>query len=139
MAGYKNIVVAIDLSDVSLRTVEKAVALSQAWGARLSLCHVIEPMYYHGYPYVAEFETALIDHAQKEMKALGERFNIPEKNLKIGSGSVKAELIEIAKEMQADLIIVARHGHSGLARLLGSSASAIVHGSTCDVLVIHEE
>ncbi len=81
MAGYKNIVVAIDLSDVSLRTVEKAVALSQLWNAQLSLCHVIEPMYYHGYPYVAEFETALIDHAQKEMKALGERFNIPEKKV----------------------------------------------------------
>ncbi len=139
MSGYKNVLVAVDLSEASAQTVGKAVQLAASWGATLHLCHVIEPMYYHGYPYVAEFETALIENAEAELKKMGRRFNIPDACLKIGSGSVKAELIEISKELNIDLIMVGRHGHGGLARLLGSSASAIVHGASCDVLVMHTE
>jgi nucleotide-binding universal stress UspA family protein len=48
-------------------------------------------------------------------------------------------LCQVAKDWQADLIVVGRRGRSGLAEaLLGSVSNYVVHHAPCSVLVIQE-
>jgi universal stress protein A len=63
----------------------------------------------------------------------------PEKIIKIEFGSVKNEVLRVAEEIGADLIVIGSHGRHGLSRLLGSSTSGIVQGAECDVLTIRVE
>ena len=51
-------------------------------------------------------------------------------------GSPKAEIIRIAEDMGADLIVVGSHGRHGIALLLGSTAASVVHHAKCDVLAV---
>ncbi len=46
------------------------------------------------------------------------------------------EIVRLAEQEQIDLIIVGSHGRHGLALLLGSTASNVLHHAKCDVLAI---
>jgi universal stress protein A len=49
------------------------------------------------------------------------------------------EIITVAKEHKADLIIIATHGRSGLKHaFLGSTAERVVRHAPCPVLVVRE-
>ena len=45
-------------------------------------------------------------------------------------------IVQTAVDRQADLIVVGSHGRHGLALLLGSTASSVVHHAKCDVLAV---
>ena len=45
-------------------------------------------------------------------------------------------LVEVAKRVHADLIVVGSHGYGGLDRLLGTTAAKVVDHSPCSVLVV---
>jgi universal stress protein A len=52
------------------------------------------------------------------------------------TGNPSDETHNLAKEIQADLIVIGTHGQSGLKLLLGSTANAVLHGVKCDVLAV---
>ncbi|MCX6926594.1 MAG: universal stress protein [Verrucomicrobia bacterium] len=48
-------------------------------------------------------------------------------------------IVDTAKELGIDLIIISTHGHNGLERvLLGSTAEKVVRHAGCPVLVVRE-
>jgi nucleotide-binding universal stress UspA family protein len=52
-------------------------------------------------------------------------------------GDVAAQVLEVAADSSADLIVMTTHGRTGLGRLLfGSVAERILHGATVPVLVL---
>ena len=51
-------------------------------------------------------------------------------------GPTKSQIQEIAESIGIDLIICGSHGRHGLSLLLGSTANAVLHHATCDVLAI---
>jgi nucleotide-binding universal stress UspA family protein len=51
-------------------------------------------------------------------------------------GDPAKEILRVAKEIDADLIVVGDKGMHGVRRVLGSVASDVGHGATCDVLVV---
>jgi universal stress protein A len=51
-------------------------------------------------------------------------------------GNPADEIHNMANEIQADLIVIGKHGQSGLKLLLGSTANAVLHGVNCDVLAV---
>ena len=136
MGMYKHIIVATDLSEESKATAEKAVAFSKQFGSKLTVVHVIEPLPAYGYPGITALESPVIDDAKSAMAELGEALHIPEDSQRIEFGSVKMQILDIVKELGADLIIVGSHGRHGISRILGSTASAVVHGADCDVFVV---
>ena len=75
--------------------------------------------------------------AEKELAALGNKLNLDKKHCRIEFGSVKNEVLRLAKELKVDLIVTGSHGKHGLSLLLGSTANAILHGAECDVLIVH--
>lgn len=134
--GYKHIILATDLSGESKIVAQKALELAKKFGAKLSMVHTIEPIPAYGYPEVTELRSPFIDKVKNEMQTFAQDLNLAEEDLHIEFGSVKATVINKTKELGADLIIVGSHGRHGLSRLLGSSASGIVHSADCDVFVI---
>ena len=57
----------------------------------------------------------------------------------VAQGSIKAEVIAAAQQLNCDLIVVGCHGHHGSGLLFGGNASAILHKAPCDVMAIYME
>ena len=138
--GYQHILLAIDLTDESQQVSDKAVALAQQGSAKLSLIHVIEPLSFaYGGDVPMDLSTIqeqLDEHAQQRLETFSSQLGIPIEQLHVVSGHTESEIHRIAKEIEADLIVVGSHGRHGLSLLLGSTANGVLHGAKCDVLAV---
>jgi universal stress protein A len=135
---YKHILLTTDFSEGSEAVYEKAISLAKQMKARLSFLHVVEPLPGYGYGFVgsAEMELQLIEEAKKALALLGKKYHIPSKDQYVEVGPTKVEIHRLAEKYGVDLIVVGSHGRHGLSYLLGSTANAVIHGASCDVLTI---
>lgn len=139
---YKNILVAIDGSDASKKAFERAVTIAKQNDAKLTITHVIDsrafstPQAYDKVlierekEYVKEFMVEYLQEAKKAgLKNL-------DSVLEYGSPRVKISK-DIAKRVEADLIICGATGLNAVERfLIGSVSESIVRYSPCDTLVV---
>jgi len=141
MSGYKEVLVAVDLSD-DLTGALKAAVEKVATGANLSLVHVLEPAYYY---YGMEpalgtlppsFEEDLLKRAKQQLDDAGSRFGVPSERQYLERGHAPTQILRLAQDKGVDLIIVGSHGRHGWRLLLGSTANAVLHGARCDVLAV---
>jgi len=141
MSGYKEVLVAVDLSDDLTGTLKAAVE-KVATGANLSLVHVLEPAYYY---YGMEpalgtlppsFEEDLLKRAKQQLDDAGSRFGVPSARQYLERGHAPTQILRLAQDKGVDLIIVGSHGRHGWRLLLGSTANAVLHGAHCDVLAV---
>ena len=140
MSGYKEVLVAVDLSDDLTGTLKAAVE-KVATGANLSLVHVLEPAYYYGMePALGtlppSFEEDLLKRAKQQLDDAGSRFGVPSARQYLERGHAPTQILRLAQDKGADLIIVGSHGRHGWRLLLGSTANAVLHGARCDVLAV---
>ncbi len=139
---YKHILFATDLSPESQEVAAKAEKIAAACQARLSIIHVIEPLPMYAYSYIdtVGMEKQQIDECKSIMADIAHKLNIAKDDQHLKIGPAKAEVIDTADEIKADLIVVGHHPRHGFVSLLGSTANAITHAAHCDVLVIrHKE
>jgi universal stress protein A len=136
MGMYEHILFATDLTELSHKMAVTVADLVRLHNAKISIVHVIEPIPAYGYPGMTDLDTPVSEHAIQALQELAGRMNIPAANVHIEYGSVKGRILAAANDLNVDLIIVGSHGRHGLGRLMGSCASAIVHGALCDVLVL---
>lgn len=137
--AYRNLLVAIDLSDGCSTVVERALSLAQSAGT-VWLMHVVPPM---PIAYATEMmiEQPLIPEeqlnlAREQLVRAARAAGIPAANCRVEFGDAKHEIHRAAAELEADIIVVGSHGRHGLALLLGSTASEVLHGAPCDVLAV---
>lgn len=137
---YNRIVLAVDLTDESILVANKALALCQSTGAELTIIHVIESL---NYAYggdvpidVTDIQQQLKNTASERMAILAAQLDLANTDTCITQGGIESEIHRIAKEKQADLIVVGSHCKHGLALLLGSTASGVLHDAPCDVLAV---
>lgn len=139
---YKHILLATDLSPSSVQITNKAKELVKIFNAKLSVVHVIEfvPNVYGGGEMPLPYEATLMDtfekNARSQLKKLAQELEINETDCYLEINSLKHTVVEIAKKVNADLIIVGSHGKHGVQLLLGSGATAILHSAKCDVLAV---
>jgi len=140
MKPYQHLLVAVDFTESIATVIERAQQIAGTDQAKLSLVHVIEPA-----PVDFLDQTMLIDinlddllkkSADKQMQTLAEKYAIDMADCHLGIGSVKNEIFNRIKELQVDLLVVGSHGRHGLGLLLGSTANAVLHGASCDVLAV---
>ncbi|MEL0638406.1 MULTISPECIES: universal stress protein [Marinomonas] len=137
---YKKILLAVDLTDESIKVANKAASLCLPLGAELVIVHVIESL---NYAYggdvpidITDIQQQLHDAAKERMSILEEQLDVPVKEACVVQGGIESEIHRIAEERQVDLIVVGSHGRHGLALLLGSTANGVLHGAPCDVLAV---
>lgn len=138
MALYKNLLVALDLTEESKEILDKAVAVAD--GGIINLVHVIEPL---AYAYggdipmdLSEVQGQLQQQATEQLAKLGKNAGISADNQFVVIGQPTSEIHRLAEEKNTDLIVVGSHGRQGLALLLGSTANGVLHGVKRDVLAV---
>lgn len=137
---YQRILLAVDLTDESIKVANKAAALCSSLGAELVIVHVIESL---NYAYggdvpidITDIQKQLQDTAKERMATLKDQLTVPVQETCVTQGGIESEIHRIAEEKQVDLIVVGSHGRHGLALLLGSTANGVLHGAPCDVLAV---
>lgn len=138
MSNYQHILLATDLHDDCKKVIQKAFSIAEQHDATLNLIHVVEPLpaYAMGYFGSVNIEKELVDEAEKNLAKISKDLPMSPEQQRIEIGSVKVSILKVAKELNIDLIVVGSHGRHGLEKLLGSTASGVLHGAECDVLVV---
>jgi len=142
MTDYQHILLAVDFGSNIEQVLARTTDLVERYQAHLTLLHVVEnmPISDAGYGPIIPFEFDLTEQltaaARQRMEQLGQTPGLENAQTRIESGSPKVEIIRVAEEIGADLIIVGSHGRHGLALLLGSTASGVIHHAKCDVLAV---
>lgn len=139
---YKNILLTVDLGDESSwkRALPEAVDLIRAASGKLSVVTVVPDF---GMSIVGQFFPKNYEKevAQKVMESLREfvKVNIPD-DVKarhiVAEGNVYENILNTAKEISADLIIVSSGRDDLKDFLLGPNAARIVRHANCAVLVV---
>ena len=141
MAIYSHILLATDFSRDSGNVMAKGVALARLHNARLSLLHVVE---YSGAMYSGELpladnldiEERMVLEAEQKLQAFITQNQLENTRHFVEVGIPKHEIVRVAREQQADLIVLGSHGRHGLQLLLGSTANGTLHLAACDVLAV---
>ncbi|NDC37297.1 MAG: universal stress protein [Proteobacteria bacterium] len=144
----KNILVTTDLSPESKVAIPIASEIAKKFGAQLVLALVGQELMAIQASYGVELPLYLDPAVQKEiderLKQDLQRFSdevfgqAPVKTIfKSGEISPADGILAIAKDIDADLIVIASHGRSGVRRvLLGSVAERVLRHAPCPVLVV---
>lgn len=156
---YQKILVAVDYQDPTPEVLATALLLAKTYGSELRIVYSLpRPLtpytetfiygnligYGAGYsPDMVALEQQISEEMQAELQAwLGDlvdrakRHHITAKaDYFVGDPGQK--ICQIAKEEGTDLIVIGRHGRSGLSELLlGSVSNYVVHHAPCSVLVV---
>ncbi len=140
MDKYRHILLATDFSEHAERAAERAKELADLYQARLTLLHAVEDLVLYDefydpvIPDRLEVDQERLNRGHEMLVKLAERIGAKEAHSEARLGYPKAVILEYAEEQKVDLIVVGSHGHRGLARLLGSTARALVNDAPCDVL-----
>jgi len=146
MENIKKILVPIDFSDYSKKALQYTVKFANSLNAELFLIYVIEPIIYPadlsmGQIVIPPSEVNMEEKAKSELEELAktEIGDSMQYNIMVKTGRPFQEIIETAAEVDADLIIIATHGHTGVEHLLfGSTAEKVVRKAPCPVLTLRE-
>lgn len=145
MFPLKQIVCPMDFSEPSLEGLRNAVELSEKFDAELTIAHVIEPPSWSGLAYapptysLADMTTSVREEAIKRLNKLQSEM-VPEHvryRLVTLEGKAADEIVKLAGELSANLIVIATHGYSGFHRFVfGSVTERVVRTADCPVLTI---
>ena len=140
MSVYRRILVVVDLTEDSLLIGRRAQALATTFGADIALLHVVEfvpvePMGETLMPSV-QIEDELLARARQRLAALATELGIASSAARVESGNVKSEIIRIAREYNADLIVLGSRERHGLSILVNFTEDTILHAAPCDVLAV---
>ena len=142
----KQILCPVDFSDFSDYAMRYAALLAQKFDAHLTLLHVVAPILV---PLPGDAlappmrQTDLADIADACRDRLTRTAGDLTKNgvsavaCQVTSGVPYLEIIRVAEELHADMIVMGTHGRSGLAHLMiGSVAERVVRKAPCAVLTV---
>ena len=123
--NYRRILVAVDLTDESLKLMDHAQRIAERCGSALAVCHV----------YATSDETER-RHARQSLAQLCSLYGVDSNCMVITTGAPASVIHGTAKEMAVDLIVVGAHGKHGAELLRGSTANAVLHNAACDALAV---
>ena len=135
-AMYRTIIVPIDLSQETKgrRILDLAIRLGDE-GARIILANVLEEL--PGYVAI-ELPAGLMERslqeAEDKLKAIAADAGV-NAEIKVRLGHPGNQILELAEETGADLIIVASHRPGLQDYFIGSTAGRVVRHANCSVLV----
>ncbi len=126
-----------DLSEPSTGVFPLACALARDQGARLIVLHVVLPPLGHEEVIERRDPRAYYKDLWQELR----RLQAPQANVHIEhwleEGDPVPQILRVAEETRAGLIVLGTHGRAGLRRvLMGSVAEQVLRQATCPVLTV---
>jgi universal stress protein A len=140
MPGYQKLLVVLDLSHGSEQVASAARDLAAYSQAKIVALHVvefapIEPMGESLMP-TMQIEEDLIKRSHEKLSELAARLGLVGADLRVEVGNIKAEILRVAEQESADLIVVGSRERHGLAILVNFTEDALLHAARCDLLAV---
>ncbi|MGO9084701.1 MAG: universal stress protein [Candidatus Sulfotelmatobacter sp.] len=137
----REILCATDFSAYSVSVLAHAVAIARRYRSKLYVAHVIPTEVYRSVPAEVMGEAlkqtrGYVHDAMRNQLALDFLQRVPHEAV-IREGPVASELLKLADELKAALLVIGTRAHHGLDRLLGGSvAEEVFRQAHCPVLVV---
>ena len=146
MDDIRRILVTTDFSDTSKLALGPARTLAKRFGARIVLAHVVEDALP---PLVAEYMAVGVQEiVDQQVERARERLaqfardhlsDFPDAETVTSVGTPHIEIVRLAEEGRADLVVMATHGRGFISHaVLGSTTERVLRRATCPVLVARE-
>lgn len=139
--SYAHILVPVDYAGCAAVVVAHAAKLADAFAARVTLLHVVNPPAgaHNADPSGAgTIAQALDGEAERELQALRQLFTAGrDVRIEIRHGSAVETILGCAREHHADILVMGTHARTGLRRMLmGSVAEQVLRRSPVPVFVV---
>ena len=141
---YRNILLPVDLSDQHSwrKALPTAIALSTTFQAEL---HVMTVVPEFGLPMVGQFfppdyETKMHEHVAAQLEdfiAKQVPGDVAVKRI-VAAGRIYQQILSVAEQIEADLIVMGSHHPELSDYLLGPNAARVVRHADCSVMVVRE-
>ena len=143
MAAFRKILVATDFSPDAAEAVKVAGELARACGSEIVLLHVCQMPAYsfaNGAMYIPapELVADILRDANRGLAEVKGRIrDVAVETVRV-EGEPASEIVRVAAERKADLIVMGTHGRRGLRRFFaGSVAEHVVRAAPCPVMTVH--
>jgi nucleotide-binding universal stress UspA family protein len=142
----RRILVPVDFSNPSLQALDYAIEFGRPFKPEFIVLHVLEPIYLPGPSdlYGPGYDMGLVyrelERAGREqlarVAATLQKKRLTTRTL-LRVGTAYHVIVETAKKLKADLIVMSTHGRTGLSHvLMGSVAERVVRSAACPVLTV---
>jgi len=143
---YHKILVPVDGSEASKRGLQEAIKLAKATNARLQIVHVVnevllEAGFFGHEPYGPLSDSLraggakILEDAKSATREAGVEFGA--ELVHTSGGHVFPLILDVARQVNADLIVMGTHGRRGVHRLLmGSDAEMVLRCSPLPILFV---
>jgi len=140
------ILVPTDFSPASRKSLSYALRFAGGLNSEITLLHVLEPeipLALPGRPATAAFSEEELADAKKGLRGLTDLAKAAgsagTKSI-LRTGIATHEIVEAAKDLDVDLIVIATHGFTGWKHFaIGSTAERVARAAPCPVLVVREK
>jgi universal stress protein A len=144
--SIKKILAPTDFSPPSRKALHYALRFAEDFGSEVILLHVLEPVMpltFEGLtmpPPAAEIESSEAAKSLEALVASARARGIAGVRAIFRRGFASHEIVEAAKDLDVDLILIATHGYTGWKHFcIGSTAERVVRAAPCPVLVVREK
>ncbi len=136
------IVVGTDGSNTATAAVMEAMRLAVAFGETLHIVSAYAPDHVQPGGLPREFSGLVTSHSHVDALLVDVASRARSAGIEVethaGTGDAADRIIEVAKETNANLIVVGNKGIGSLRRfVLGNVPSKVVHNSPCSTYVVH--
>lgn len=139
---FRKLLVPLDGSDAAERALPYAVQLASAGQGGITLVQVAvaqPPLVVEGVDW-GQYQNQAVEDAERYLRAIADslRALVPVETVVVPIGSPALQILDQVKHLEADAIVMATHGRTGLAHLLyGSVAEAVLADSGVPVFLVH--
>jgi universal stress protein A len=142
----RKILVPTDFSPASGKSLSYALRFAEGLNSEITLLHVLEPetpLTLAGRPAATAFSEEELADAEAGLRALADLANTAggarAKSI-LRTGVATHEIVEAAKELDVDLIVIGTHGFTGWKHFaIGSTAERVARAAPCPVLVVRKK
>jgi universal stress protein A len=140
MPPYRKLLLLLDLSDASDQVAIAGRDIAVQFNADIVALHVVEfvpvePMGETLMPSV-QIEEELTKQAHERLGVLIAKLGVARASVRVETGNTKGEILRVAAEEKADLIVVGSRERHGIAILVNFTEDTVLHAAHCDVLAI---
>jgi nucleotide-binding universal stress UspA family protein len=146
LLSIKKILVPVDFSSLSKKAFKYALRLAQQFKTELTVIHVLQPAVpptFEGLQIAPPFPKEGSSGPAKNLRTLidsARTAGVPKVRSLFRWGLASHEIVETAKDLDVDLIVIATHGYTGWKHFcIGSTAERVVRAAPCPVLVVREK
>jgi len=135
--AIRKILAPTDFSPASEKALKYALRFAHDFGSELTLLHVLEPAIS---PPFSDAEMADAEEGLRTLVNSVRAAGAAGARSTIRTGVATHEIVEAAKELDVDLIVIATHGYTGWKHFaIGSTAARVTRAAPCPVLVVREK